>query len=129
MFNKLVERNVPCCLIAVLCGWYDKLYAKVRWNGLTSYMFSVKYGVQQGGVLSPWLFNIYVDDLIIEFETNCEGCYVNGKFLGCVMYADDQLLLSASVSGLQSMLNVGFHYGIGNHIIFNLNHRNLCVLK
>ena len=21
LFNKLVERNVPCCLIAVLCDW------------------------------------------------------------------------------------------------------------
>ena len=65
----MVERNVPFCLIAVLCDWYDKLYAMVRWNVVTSSMFSVKCGVRQGGVLSPWLFNIYVDDLIIELET------------------------------------------------------------
>ena len=91
----------------------------VRWNGVTSYMFSVKCGVRQGGVLSPWLFNIYVNDLIIELETNCEGCYVSGKFLGCIMYTDDLLLLSASVSGLQSMLNICYCYGIDIDIIFN----------
>jgi len=64
-------------------------------------------------------FGVYVDDLIIELETNCEGCYVSGKFLGCIMYADDLLLLSASVSGLQSMLNICYCYGIDNDIIFN----------
>ena len=29
LFNKLKDRNVPDCLIAVLCDWYDKLYAVV----------------------------------------------------------------------------------------------------
>jgi len=30
LFNMLVERNVPVCLVKVLCNWYDKLYAFVR---------------------------------------------------------------------------------------------------
>jgi len=59
LFKKLVERNVPDCLIAVPCDWYDRLYAVVRWNGVTNHMFPVKCGVRHGGVLSPWLFNIY----------------------------------------------------------------------
>ena len=106
LFKKLVERNVPHCLIAVLWDWYDKLYAVVIWNGATSRMFPVKCGVRQGGVLSPWLFNIYVDDLIARLEHSRNGCYVGGYFLGCIMYADDLLLLSVPVSGLQSMLDI-----------------------
>ena len=62
LFNKLKDRNVPDCLIAVLCDWYDKLYAVVRWNSVTSHTFPAKCGVRQGGVLSPLLFNIYVDE-------------------------------------------------------------------
>ena len=50
--NKLVERNVPACLIAVLCNWYDKIYAIVRWNSVISHTFLVKCGILQGGVLS-----------------------------------------------------------------------------
>jgi len=35
------------------------------------------------------------------------------------MYADDLLLLSASVSGLQSMLDICYLYGLNNSIVFN----------
>jgi len=33
------------------------------------------------------------------------GCCISSMFLGCVLYADDILLLSPSVVGLQSMLD------------------------
>ena len=33
------------------------------------------------------------------------GCHVCGMFLGCLLYADDIILLSPSVVGLQGMLN------------------------
>jgi len=52
----------------------------------------VKLGVRQGGILSPFLFNVYVDDLLDNLESSGAGCYVNGHYLGCVMYADDLLL-------------------------------------
>jgi len=86
LFNKLVDRNVPVCLVEVLCNWYDKLYASVRWNGAISHVFPVKCGVRQGGVLSFWLFNVDVDDLIIQLESSNAGCHVRCKFFGCIMY-------------------------------------------
>jgi len=72
-----------------------------------------------GGVLSPLLFNIYVDDLIHQLEASNYGCYVFGKFFGCIMYADDLLLLSASVTGLQQMLHICHSFAQFNDIIFN----------
>ena len=39
-------------------------------------------------------------------------------FYGCVMYADD-LLMSVSVAGLQSMLDVCFAFGVMHSMIFN----------
>ena len=101
LVNKLIERNVPLCLIKVIIDWYEKLTAAVRWNGILSYKFSIKCGVRQGSVLSPMLFNIYVDDLILQLSQSNLGCYIGCNFFGCVMYADDLILLSASVSGLQ----------------------------
>jgi len=49
---------------------------------------------------------VYVDDLIVRLEYSANGCCVGRNFLVCVVYADDLLLLSASVSGLQNMLDI-----------------------
>jgi len=125
LFDKMIERNVPHCFIRVLHNWYSKLVSVVKWNGVFSYPFSVYCGVRQGGVLSPLLFNIYVDDLIHQLEASNYGCYVFGKFFGCIMYADDLLLLSASVTGLQQMLHICHSFAQLNDIIFN--HKKICM--
>jgi len=78
---------------------------------------SIVSGVRQGGLLSPLLFNVYVDVMISSLrELGC-GCHLkNNVFVGCVMYADDLLLISVSLIDLQKMLDectsVGFKLGI-----------------
>ena len=72
-----------------------------------------------GGVLSPFLFNLYVDDLLSELEGSGIGCHVCDRYFGCIMYADDLLLTSASVSGLQRMLDICYRFGVNNSIVFN----------
>ena len=110
-FTKLHDRHVPLCIIKVLANWYGKLFASVRWNGIFSSKLSILCGVRQCSVLSPILFHIYVRVLILELESSGYGCFIGNKFFGCVMYADDLLLLSASVSGLQSMLDICYGFG------------------
>ena len=73
------------------------------------------------------MFNIYVDDLTVSLEHSANGCYVSGNFLGCIMYADDLLLLSASVSGLQNMLDICYSYGVDNYITVN-HKKSVCVM-
>lgn len=98
---------MPLCFINTIIDWYHKLFAVVRWNGVLSKNFSVILsGVRQGGVLSPILFNLYTDDLIHELESQRKGCTVNNVFIGCILYADDVLLLSPSVKGLQAMTDL-----------------------
>ena len=122
LFEKLIQRHVPdCLLLHALCNWYGKLYSCVRWNGMLSEYFVVRQGVRQGGVLSPFLFNVYVDDLLNELEMNGIGCHVCNQYFGCIMYADDLLLLSASVSGLQHILDICYRFGMQNSIVFNQN--------
>ena len=41
---------------------------QVRWNATLSPAFSVSNGVWQGGVLSPILFTIYMDDLLLGLK-------------------------------------------------------------
>ena len=65
----------------------------------------VRSGVRQGGVLSPSLFNISADMFINNVISNSD-CYLHRTCVACIMYADDLMLLSSSVSGLQKLLDV-----------------------
>jgi Reverse transcriptase (RNA-dependent DNA polymerase) len=42
----------------------------------------------------------------VALKLNDYGCHVNKCYIGCILYADDIILLSASVAGLQAMLDL-----------------------
>ena len=65
-------------------------------NDVWSATFSVNFGVRQGSVLSPFLFNIYLDDV-----AKLNDC-VNRKFI--IVYADDILLIAQSVPEFRNLL-------------------------
>lgn len=105
LFWKLIKKGISLISIRLLSIMYEKQIANVRWNNILSNTFPVKNGVKQGGVLSPWLYCAYIDDLFDLLRHNGTGCWVNGMFVGIVGYADDLLLLSPSLDGLQEMVN------------------------
>ena len=59
-----MNRRVRVVILKVLINWYDKCDVFVRWNNVLSRCFYVMCGVRQGGVLSPLLFSLYVNDMI-----------------------------------------------------------------
>ena len=69
-------------------------------------MISLGCGVRQGGVLSPILFSVYVNDIIEKLSRSNHGCRIGELFLGCIMYADDLILMSASLCDLQAMVAI-----------------------
>jgi len=68
--------------------------------------FSLTCGVRQEGVLSPVVFSIYVDSIIERLRMSGYGCVIGGEFFGCIMYAEDLLLVSHSVCVLQKMIDI-----------------------
>jgi len=58
-------------------------------------------GVRQGGVLSPVLFS---EDLITDLKLPRYGENIGNIFAGCLLYADDIVLLSPTCRVLQKLI-------------------------
>ena len=48
----------------------------------------------QGCLLSPLLFNMYVNDLVHDLKSVAEGINMNDEKINCPLYADDLVLLA-----------------------------------
>ena len=81
----MLENLISCC------------HSYVKWNSVWSCVLEINFGVRQGSVLSPFLFAVYLDDLS-RLESSVNGCHI-------ILYADDILLLSPSVTRLQHLLH------------------------
>ena len=51
------------------------------------------------------LFNIYADVLLEALKESDLGCHIGRRYVGCIAYADDIILPSASILGFQRMLD------------------------
>ena len=77
-----------------------------RFGHSFSELFTVSNGVKQGGILSPHLFNVYMDDLSVNLNKLQIGCLYVATIMNHVMYADDLYICSPSVSGLRKLIVV-----------------------
>ena len=103
LFNKLMDRGVPNCYIKIIVLWYNKLYISVKWGGFRSMFSKIVSGVRQGGILSPGLFNLVVDSVLNSLEKSKLGCFIKAVCRNSIMYADDLILLSISISHLHRL--------------------------
>ena len=89
-----------------LRGIYDNVRCSVKVNGKLSEWFPVTNGLKQGCLLSPLLFNLYINDLVLKIKSSCNGITIGDENVCLLMYADDLVLLARNERDLQSMLDV-----------------------
>ena len=67
------------------------------------------------------LFSVYINNLFNMLKNSKLGCRIQNCFFGCFGYADDLLLLSASRSGLQSMVKIAEDFAKSRSLKFSTN--------
>ena len=76
----------------------------IRWGDVYSVKFKLTNGDRQGGILPPYLFSVYLDELSEQLKLCNVGCNVNEHLINHIMCADDLILISPSSSGLYQLL-------------------------
>ena len=121
LFKKLLQSGLPPIVVRLLFFMYMNQKANVRWGGTVSKYFTMSNGVKQGAVLSAILYCFYTNSLFNLLRRNRVGCWVQGKFTGAAGYADDNLLMSPTLSGLQEMMKMCEDFSKDHNLQFSTN--------
>lgn len=129
LWNKLGEANLPLDVINIFKFWYQNQTNTVKWADAISEPYKLECGVRQGGLTSPKLFNIYVDQLIGALSGAHVGCFVDNICLNNISYADDMALLSPSIRGLRVLLHVCEQYAQTHGLKYNEKKSEMLIFK
>ena len=106
LFRELLKREMSPLVLRLLLFMYTNQTLRVKWGSVMSESFTVMNGVKQGGVLSPVLFAVYTDGLLLRLQESGIGCHMGGHYAGALAYADDITLISPSMTGLRKMSSI-----------------------
>ena len=119
LLKKLIENGFPLKLTNFLLIWFTKQRFQVKWGNIISDSFLVQKGVRQGGILSPYFFALYVNNLSQQLNSCRYGLTIMGKLINHLIYADDFCLLSTSKTALHKMLSICDVYATSHGLTFN----------
>lgn len=83
-------------------------------TGKTAIMYT---GVPEGGAISPFLFNLYIDPLAGALLR----VGIRISLFGVIVYADDIILMAGTMRGLQKLLDMCTEWAAENQITFGID--------
>ena len=109
--STLEKRNVDNKLIAAIMSLHDNNSNYVRTDNMQSEAFTVNSGLRQGGVLSPTLFNLVLDEAIKQTREATSKMYIGHRHMQPVYisecaFADDLVVFGKNEKELQKNLEV-----------------------
>ena len=103
LFYKLKDKiNPSIWRMIVSCYRDSKIIVKIGSERSESYRTTE--GVKQGGVLSPYLFNFFINAMLTECLEMNIGASIGGVNVSVVSYCDDILLLCTTTTDLEALL-------------------------
>ena len=131
LFKKLLDHNITGKVYDCLVNFYTKDLSCIKIGGRITNSFTVNQGVKQGCILSPLLFNIFLSDLQpkLEVKENNPTEISPNEPLGCLIWADDIVLLSQTEAGLNNMLNTLYTFTKENGLNVNMDKTKVMIFN
>ena len=132
LWFRLIKEGIHGKLLSVLRSMYSKLKACVKTSNGLSDFFQCVIGTRQGCMVSPFLFILYIDELISMCNLQqCQGLFLNEihSNVHMLMYADDIAIFNDTVGRLQTQLNVLSEFCSKYQLKFNLSKTKVVVFR
>ena len=113
---KMGKKGIPRYLIRLVESLQRNCYAQVAVNGGLTNPIPLQRGLFQGSILSPILFDIYIDDLADELNTTGANTLPT-----CMLFADDIMLNTADVPTMQQHLDTVTDWCTQNKMELNIS--------
>ena len=121
LYDNCIEKNISYHVVELLRQLFDFNRASVKIKEQTSSSFTMPSGLQQGSILSPLLYSIFVDKLITELKKGPGLQYEKNQKANCLLYADDIALVARNQSEMNSLLKIAECVSSKKHFQFNLS--------
>ena len=108
LFCKLMSR-MSIIYWRLLFNWYKSMRATIRLNNKFSQFLNITKGTRQGSVLSPHLFNVFID-LMRDLEGCPYGLRIGSLKINTAGYADDITLIASTQPDLQKLVDICYRY-------------------
>ena len=104
LWKVLIETGISTKILKMIRAMYSDISCRIKVKDFLSEEFFYSIGLRQGCVLSPLLFNLFIDGIVkFIYEENL-GILVGDVLIFILLYADDIVLLAESEEELQKMV-------------------------
>lgn len=112
LLYKLAKLGISNKLWHFFKIWLSGSTAQIRVQGESSDIFDISRSIKQGGLLSTFFFVVFYHDVhVCVTQGDSHALMLHDEDISSPTMADDTLLLSTTVMGLQTMLNNAHSYG------------------
>ena len=120
LFTKLEELGLSSKFTKAVYAIYNNVECCFKVGGRLSKWFEVNQGQKQGCVLSPILFNMFINSLVTEIHALGIGVDIDREKIA-ILYADDVVLLAENELDLQMLLDVLSYWCVRNSMTVNID--------
>ena len=120
LYEECIKKEINPVVVEMLKQLFEFNKAKVSINGKSTSTFRMLSGVQQGSILSPLLYSIFIDKMTVELSKG-PGIRIDDSLtINCLLYADDIVVVANSASEMNLLLKYANKVAKNNNFEFNI---------
>ena len=129
LWSKLIKAGIIGKMLRVLKNIYKNVESSVLLGQLRTDFFNIEVGVRQGCLLSPLLFDLFLNDIVEVVNRLGKGVKCGNKRVSILLFADDIALMAETREDLELMLKTVFEYSLLYRFKFNYDKCAVMVFK